>query len=101
MLASVPNQFIYSITWLFNIIHTNNCVGQKYNAKHRQTKEPLNFFVDLEPGDNNKEVYKTKLLKSNHSINLTILSSAHDVNYMALPVCQMLRTAQLNNLQKE
>jgi hypothetical protein len=32
------------------------------NAKHRQTREPLNpFFVDLEPAENNKEVSKTKL----------------------------------------
>jgi hypothetical protein len=28
------------------------------NAHHRQTKEPLNlFFVDLEPADNNKDIY--------------------------------------------
>jgi hypothetical protein len=35
------------------------------NAKHRQTKEPLNlFFVDLEPADNNKEVYKIRSLQN-------------------------------------
>ncbi|PNF31804.1 hypothetical protein B7P43_G11362 [Cryptotermes secundus] len=35
------------------------------NAKHRQTKEPLNlFFVDLEPANNNKEVYKIRSLQN-------------------------------------
>ena len=35
------------------------------NAKHRQTKEPLNlFFVDLEPAENNKEVYKIRSLQN-------------------------------------
>ena len=38
------------------------------NAHHRQTKEPLNlFFVDLEPADNNKDVYNiTALQNKNH-----------------------------------
>jgi hypothetical protein len=43
------------------------------------------FFVDFEPPDNNMEFYKTKLLKLNRPINLSILSSAHDVNYMTTP----------------
>ena len=31
------------------------------NAKQRKTKEPLNlFFVDLEPADNNKDIYKIR-----------------------------------------
>lgn len=31
------------------------------NAKQRRTKEPLNlFFVDLEPADNNKDIYKIR-----------------------------------------
>jgi hypothetical protein len=35
------------------------------NAKHRQTKEPLNlFFVDLEPAENNKEFYKIRSLQN-------------------------------------
>jgi hypothetical protein len=33
------------------------------NAKQRQTKEPLNlFFVDLEPAENNKDIYKIRKL---------------------------------------
>ena len=29
------------------------------NAKHRVTKDPLNlFFIDLEPSENNKDIYK-------------------------------------------
>lgn len=32
-----------------------------HNGKSRVTKEPLNlFFVDLEPSDNNKEIYKVR-----------------------------------------
>jgi hypothetical protein len=35
-------------------------------AKHRQIKEPPNlFFVDLEPADNNKEIYKIRSLQKN------------------------------------
>jgi hypothetical protein len=35
------------------------------NAHHRQTKEPLNlFFVDLEPADNNKDVYNITALQN-------------------------------------
>jgi hypothetical protein len=35
------------------------------NAHHRQTKEPLNlFFVELEPADNNKEVYNITVLQN-------------------------------------
>jgi hypothetical protein len=35
------------------------------NAKHPRTKEPLNlFFIDLEPADNNKEVYKIRALQN-------------------------------------
>lgn len=34
------------------------------NGRHRVTKEPLNiFFVDLEPAENNKEVYKLQYLQ--------------------------------------
>jgi hypothetical protein len=39
------------------------------NEKQRQTKEPLNiFFVDLEPAENNEDIYKiTKLFnRLNH-----------------------------------
>lgn len=33
------------------------------NGRNRQTKEPLNiFFVDLEPANNNKEIYELKYL---------------------------------------
>jgi len=35
------------------------------NAHHRMTKEPLNlFFVDLEPAENNKEVYKITAIQN-------------------------------------
>lgn len=35
------------------------------NAQHRTTKEPLNiFFVDIEPADNNKEIYSIKALQN-------------------------------------
>jgi hypothetical protein len=35
------------------------------NAKHCQMKEPFNlFFIDLEPADNNKEVYKITALQN-------------------------------------
>jgi hypothetical protein len=35
------------------------------NAKHRQTKEPLNlFFVDLEPAANNKDIFHIKSLQN-------------------------------------
>lgn len=35
------------------------------NAQHRITKEPLNlFFIDLEPAENNKEVYKITALQN-------------------------------------
>ena len=37
----------------------------KLNAQHRITKEPLSlFFVDLEPSENNKEVYKITALQN-------------------------------------
>lgn len=36
------------------------------NAKHRTTKEPMNlFFVDLEPSENNKDIYNLKHLQHN------------------------------------
>jgi hypothetical protein len=36
------------------------------NAKHRQTKEPMNlFFVDLEPAENNEKGYKIRSLQNN------------------------------------
>lgn len=35
------------------------------NGRHRTTKEPLNlFFVDLEPSENNKDVYKIRYLQN-------------------------------------
>ena len=35
------------------------------NAHHRITKEPLNlFFIDLEPAENNKELYKFTALQN-------------------------------------
>jgi hypothetical protein len=35
------------------------------NAQHRTTKEPLLlFFVDLEPAENNKEIYNIKALQN-------------------------------------
>jgi len=35
------------------------------NAHHRITKEPLNlFFVDLDPAENNKEIYKKTALQN-------------------------------------
>jgi hypothetical protein len=35
------------------------------NAQHRPTKEPLNlFFVDLEPAENNKEIYNIKAIQN-------------------------------------
>ena len=35
------------------------------NAHHRITKEPLNlFFVDLDPAENNKEIYKITALQN-------------------------------------
>ena len=35
------------------------------NAHHRETKEPLNlFFVDLEPADNNKDIYNITALQN-------------------------------------
>ena len=35
------------------------------NAQHRITKEPLNlFFIDLEPAENNKEIYKITALQN-------------------------------------
>jgi len=34
-------------------------------AKHRVIKDPLNlFFVDLEPSDNNKDIYKLNQLQN-------------------------------------
>jgi PAX-interacting protein 1 len=60
------------------------------NAKHRQTKESLNlFFVDLEPAEINKEVYKirslqNKIIEIERQINPNI-SSAQDANSTATP----------------
>jgi len=35
------------------------------NAHHRITKEPLNlFFVDLDPAENNKEIYKITAIQN-------------------------------------
>ena len=34
------------------------------NARHHRTKESLNIFVDLEPSDNNKEVYNIDRLQN-------------------------------------
>ena len=47
---------------LFELRHT---VRNIINAQHRTTKEPLNpFFVDLEPAENNKEIYNIKALQN-------------------------------------
>jgi hypothetical protein len=94
---------------LKDIINELSGLGHKVrniiNTKHRQMKEPLNlFFVDLEPADNNMEVYKitvskTKLLKLNCLINLSILSSAHDANYMAMPRCIVICPTCVSNAE--
>jgi len=35
------------------------------NAQHRTTKQPLNlFFVELEPAENNKDIYNIKHYKT-------------------------------------
>jgi arsenate reductase-like glutaredoxin family protein len=35
------------------------------NAKHRFTKDPLNlFFIDLEPSENKKDIYKINRLQN-------------------------------------
>ena len=35
------------------------------NAQHKNTEEPLNLlFVDLEPAENNKEIYNIKTLQN-------------------------------------
>ena len=35
------------------------------NAQHKNTEEPLNLlFVDLEPAENNKEIYNIKALQN-------------------------------------
>jgi len=53
------------------------------NAHHRQTKEPLNlFFVDLEPADNNKDVYNITALQ-----NKIILIEPPQVNKKHVPQC--------------
>jgi hypothetical protein len=54
---------------LKDIIDELSGVGHKarniIDSKHCQMKEPLNlFFVDLEPADNNKEVYKIRALQN-------------------------------------
>ena len=53
------------------------------NAHHRQTKEPLNLFsVDLEPADNNKDVYNITALQ-----NKIILLELARVNKKQVPHC--------------
>jgi len=45
---------------LFELGHN---VRNTINVQHRTTKEPLNlFFVDLEPAENNKEIYNINAL---------------------------------------
>jgi uncharacterized protein CbrC (UPF0167 family) len=40
-------------------------MSETINAQHRTTKELLNlFFVDLEPAENNKEIYNIKALRN-------------------------------------
>ena len=47
---------------LFELGHN---VRNIINAQHRTTKEPLNlFFIDLEPAENNKEIYNIKTLRN-------------------------------------
>ena len=53
------------------------------NAHHRQTKVPLNlFFVDLEPADNNKDVYNITSLQ-----NKIILIEPPRLNKKHIPQC--------------
>jgi len=53
------------------------------NAHHKQTKEPLNlFFVDLEPADNNKDVYNITALQ-----NKIILIEPPWANKKHVPQC--------------
>jgi hypothetical protein len=43
-------------------------VRNTINAQHGTTKEPLNlFFVDLEPAENNKEIYSIKHYQKKHT----------------------------------
>ena len=47
---------------LFELGHN---VRNIINAQHRTTKEPLNlFFVELDPAENNKEIYNIKALQN-------------------------------------
>jgi hypothetical protein len=40
-------------------------VRNKINVKHRQTKEPRNiFFIDLEPANNNKDIYEVTAIQN-------------------------------------
>lgn len=57
------------------------------NAKHRQTKEPLNmFFVDLEPSENNKEIYQIRGLQNK---TVVIEPPRRDNNIAQCTRCQM------------
>ena len=53
------------------------------NVHHRQTKEPLNlFFVDLEPANNNKDIYNITAIQ-----NKIILIEPPRVNKKHVPRC--------------
>ena len=53
------------------------------NVHHRQTKEPLNlFFVDLEPANNNKDIYNITAIQ-----NKIILIEPPRVNKKHVPQC--------------
>jgi hypothetical protein len=61
-------------------------VRNTLNVKHRTTEEPLPlFFIDLEPNENNKDIYDIKFLR-NMKITLkaprqkNTLFSSQDVN---------------------
>ena len=47
------------------LLELGHSVQNIINAQHRTNKEPLNlFFVDLEPAENNKDVYNIKRYKT-------------------------------------
>jgi len=65
---------------LFEMGHS---VRNIVNAHHRQTKEPLNlFFVDLEPADNNKDIYDITAIQ-----NKIITVEPPRVNKKHIPQC--------------
>jgi hypothetical protein len=65
------------------------------NVKHRVTKEPLSlFFVDLEPKENNKDIYDMEFFVSNVLFCVILYSnevSQHFREMLKLVVCILLR----------